>query len=95
MCKQRIWPAPASKKPEPAKVNVPLKDSDNTRARGLTELDRKFVTEVLVDCTGNFRFAGEQGDDFISAVQFFRDQRAQFHVDAQTFVACCSWLAVC
>lgn len=38
--------APAAKKPEPAKVNVPLKDSDNVRARGLTELDRKFVTDV-------------------------------------------------
>src|ERR1700675_2012235 len=29
-------------KPEP-KLNVPLKDSDNERARGLTDLDKKFV----------------------------------------------------
>lgn len=28
------------------KVNVPLKDSDNERARGLVELDRKFLVEV-------------------------------------------------
>jgi 5S rRNA maturation endonuclease (ribonuclease M5) len=40
-------PAPAAAKaPEPAKVNVPLKDSPNDRARGLVELDRKFVTDV-------------------------------------------------
>src|SRR5207237_633625 len=31
---------PAARKPEAAKVNLPLKDSDNERARGLTELDR-------------------------------------------------------
>jgi 5S rRNA maturation endonuclease (ribonuclease M5) len=39
-------PATPAKKPEPPKVNVPLKDSDNVRARGLTELDRKFVLDV-------------------------------------------------
>lgn len=31
--------------PEP-KVNIPLKDSENERARGLVELDRKFLVEV-------------------------------------------------
>jgi len=30
----------------PPKVNVPLKHSDNERARGLTELDRKFLLDV-------------------------------------------------
>lgn len=35
-------PAPA---PEP-KLNVPLKDSDNERARGLVDLDKKFVVDV-------------------------------------------------
>ncbi len=42
-------PNPATltvKKPEPTKVNVPLKDSENVKARGLTQLDRKFVTDV-------------------------------------------------
>ena len=41
--------APASAPPPvPAalKVNVPLKDSDNERARGLTDLDKKFLVEV-------------------------------------------------
>ncbi|MBI3465134.1 MAG: hypothetical protein HY000_19065, partial [Planctomycetes bacterium] len=35
-------PAPA---PEPPKVNVPLAKSDNERARGLVDLDRKFVVD--------------------------------------------------
>ncbi|MFO0966115.1 MAG: hypothetical protein U0793_11105 [Gemmataceae bacterium] len=38
--------APAPKKQEAPKVNVPLKDSENMRARGLTDLDRKFVLDV-------------------------------------------------
>ena len=38
--------APATKKPEASKLNVPLKDSENVRARGLTELDRKFVLDI-------------------------------------------------
>ena len=40
-------PGPAkAPAPEPFRVNVPLKDSDNERARGLVTLDRKFVTDV-------------------------------------------------
>lgn len=39
-------PAAPAKKPDPSKVNVPLKDAENVRARGLTELDRKFVLDV-------------------------------------------------
>lgn len=38
--------APASAPPEAEKVNVPLKDSPNERARGLTNLDHKFVVDV-------------------------------------------------
>ena len=38
-------PTPSVKPPE-VKLNVTLKDSENLRARGLTELDRKFVTEA-------------------------------------------------
>ncbi len=41
-------PAPGTvpaKAPAP-KVNVPLKDSENVRARGLTELDKKFALDV-------------------------------------------------
>lgn len=40
---------PAAPRPAPAeapKLNVPLKVSENERARGLTELDRKFVLDV-------------------------------------------------
>lgn len=36
---------PPRTEPETPKVNIPLARSDNERARGLTELDRKFVTE--------------------------------------------------
>ena len=36
-------PTPA---PEPPRVNVPLKDSTNERARTLTDLDRKFVLDI-------------------------------------------------
>jgi len=36
----------AAPEPEPPKVNLPLKDSPNERARGLTQLDRKFVTDL-------------------------------------------------
>ena len=36
-------PAPL---PEPAKANVPLRDSPNERARTLTDLDQKFVVDV-------------------------------------------------
>jgi len=32
--------------PAPPKVNVPLKDSENERARGLVDLDAKFVVDV-------------------------------------------------
>jgi len=40
-------PAPAVEaKTAPPKVNLPLKDSENVRARGLTELDQKFVLDV-------------------------------------------------
>jgi hypothetical protein len=46
-------PAPAASAPVPAKVvsrppevNVPLCESPNERARGLVDLDRKFVTDV-------------------------------------------------
>jgi hypothetical protein len=38
-------PAPVAPPPVP-KVNVPLKESDNERARGLTDLDKKFLVEV-------------------------------------------------
>ncbi len=31
--------------PEPPKINIPLAKSDNERARGLVELDRKFVVD--------------------------------------------------
>jgi 5S rRNA maturation endonuclease (ribonuclease M5) len=37
--------APASSRPEPPKVNVPLAKSDNERARGLVDLDTKFVVD--------------------------------------------------
>ncbi len=37
---------PAPRPPTPAPVNVPLKDSDNERARGLVHLDAKFQTDV-------------------------------------------------
>jgi len=37
--------AQAEPRPEP-KVNVPLKDSPNERARALTDLDRKFVVDI-------------------------------------------------
>ena len=36
-------PAPP---PEPVKLNIPLRDSPNERARTLTELDQKFVVDV-------------------------------------------------
>jgi hypothetical protein len=40
-------PALPKAKPAPeVKVNVPLKDSENERARALTELDRKFVVDI-------------------------------------------------
>lgn len=42
-------PAPVAPKPAPAaeaKINVPLAASPNERARTLTDLDRKFVTDV-------------------------------------------------
>jgi hypothetical protein len=39
----RAAPAPPT---TALKVNIPLKDSDNERARGLTELDKKFVVDV-------------------------------------------------
>jgi 5S rRNA maturation endonuclease (ribonuclease M5) len=38
--------SPQETKPAPPKVNLPLKDSENVRARGLTELHRKFVLDV-------------------------------------------------
>src|SRR5471032_2312694 len=40
-------PAPALAQPAPeTKVNIPLKDSENERARALVELDKKFVVAV-------------------------------------------------
>ena len=42
-------PAPAAPSPAPVappEVNVPLKDSENERARGLVDLDRKFLVDV-------------------------------------------------
>lgn len=39
-------PAPQSRTVAVPKVNIPLKDSDNERARGLTELDGKFIVDV-------------------------------------------------
>lgn len=39
-------PAVAAKAPAPVKVNVPLKDSSNERARELINLDAKFVLDV-------------------------------------------------
>jgi hypothetical protein len=39
-------PAAPIAPPAPLRVNIPLKDSDNERARGLTELDRKFLVDV-------------------------------------------------
>jgi 5S rRNA maturation endonuclease (ribonuclease M5) len=42
-----VVPATQPAKPVPeVKVNVPLKDSENERARALTELDRKFVVDI-------------------------------------------------
>jgi hypothetical protein len=40
-----VQPIPQVPPPE-IKVNIPLKDSENERARALTELDRKFLVEV-------------------------------------------------
>jgi len=37
---------PAAPRPEPVRFNVPLKDSENERARGLVDLDRKLVVDV-------------------------------------------------
>ena len=50
--------APAAPAPEVPKVNVPLAKSDNERARGLVDLDRKFVVdpaEMPPAASGYFR----------------------------------------
>lgn len=39
-------PVPVVAAPAPEKVNLPLKDSGNEKARGLIELDRKFTVDV-------------------------------------------------
>jgi hypothetical protein len=41
-----VQPIPQVSSPPEVKVNIPLKDSENERARALTDLDRKFLVEV-------------------------------------------------